>query len=301
MGHIEAKGYISNKGFGLSYKMWFSNYQADYWKEQIWYRSSTNGINWDSPQLVISAVPLDDWRFPTALHLTNGKYRLYYDYIYRDVYDFIYFYRANVESDGVTASNIVQFAKTTPGPYGILPSVRILGATIIGNQDGDNHHRVWAAGDGSLLKYDSFDEGQSWTETNTGTYNYNNYAIIGTFYGAKAIIPATIDIDSDILNLASKGEFTAFISLPERYNVADINVTTVQCEGAPAVKGMVSEEKSSIYVAKFNREDLLNIGTGDKVLLKVTGKVYHNGNLVEFAGSDTIRVINQKGNNKFKS
>jgi hypothetical protein len=106
-------------------------------------------------------------------------------------------------------------------------------------------------------------------------------------------IPATIRIEPETLNLASEGVFTAFIQLIEGYNVANIDVSTVLCEGAPAVKGMVSEEDSGTYIAKFNRQDLVNVPTGDAVTLRLTGKVRYNGGLVDFEGSDTIRVIDQ--------
>lgn len=50
-----------------------------------------------------------------------------------------------------------------------------------------------------------------------------------------AAIPATIRIEPEILNIKSKGVFTAFIELPEEYNVTDIGIDTVVCEGAKAV------------------------------------------------------------------
>lgn len=115
--------------------------------------------------------------------------------------------------------------------------------------------------------------------------------------GGIQIIPATVRIEPETLNLASKGEFTAFITLPEGYDVANIDVSTVVCEGAPAVKGMVSEEDKGTYIAKFNRQDLVNMPTGDVVTLRVTGKVYFSGILIDFEGSDTIRVID-KGKGK---
>ncbi len=102
----------------------------------------------------------------------------------------------------------------------------------------------------------------------------------------------TIRIRPKTLNLASKGVFTAFITLPEDYNVTNINISTVKCEGAPAVRGMVSEEDNGTYIVKFNRQDLVNVSTGDAVELTVTGKL-NDGRL--FEGNDTIRVIDKRG------
>lgn len=174
------------KESNTSYKMWFDNYQASGWKSQIWYRESTNGITWTEPQLVIPAVTLDDWYSPTALHLTNGKYRLYYSYIYRDVYTYSFLYRADVESNGITTSNVIRYDTVSFFNNGV-------GATIIGDQEGDNHHRVWV-GISNLLRFDSFDEGQIWTNDTMGTYNTANYRIVETFYN---VIPITVDAGMD--------------------------------------------------------------------------------------------------------
>jgi hypothetical protein len=104
------------------------------------------------------------------------------------------------------------------------------------------------------------------------------------------VIPANVTIKPETLNLASKGEFTVFITLPEVYNI--INISTVVCEGAPAVKGMIADNNK--YIVKFDREDLReNLPTGDEVLMTVTGKVFYNEGYADFEGSDTIRVLNE--------
>jgi hypothetical protein len=101
-------------------------------------------------------------------------------------------------------------------------------------------------------------------------------------------IEATVRIEPETLNLASKGVFTAFITLPEGYEVADIVVSTVLCQGASAIKGIVAGNK---FIAKFNRQDLVGVSTGDEVTLTVTGEVAGK----RFKGSDTIRVIEKGG------
>jgi len=112
--------------------------------------------------------------------------------------------------------------------------------------------------------------------------------------GVSAMIPASIIIEPETVNLASQGVFTAYIQLVEDYNVSDININTVECEGAPAVRGEVSKEDNSTYIAKFNRQELVNVTIGDAVELTVTGNLYDG---TPFEGSDTIRVID-KGKDK---
>ncbi|MFC1965859.1 hypothetical protein ACFLWI_02785 [Chloroflexota bacterium] len=103
------------------------------------------------------------------------------------------------------------------------------------------------------------------------------------------VISATIDIDPDTLNLKSKGSFTAYITLPDGYSVADIDLDTVVCEGAQATRGSIEGDR---LIAKFNRQELLDVEPGDEVEMTVIGKVAG----ILFEGSDTIRVID-KGKN----
>lgn len=100
--------------------------------------------------------------------------------------------------------------------------------------------------------------------------------------------PIEVRIEPETLNLKSKGEFTAFITVPEGYDIRDWNIANVTCEGAPAVKGVIS---GNAYIAKFNRQDLQGIETGDAVTLTVEGTFTHDGKLARIQASDTVRVI----------
>ena len=83
---------------------------------------------------------------------------------------------------------------------------------------------------------------------------------------------AKVRIEPETLNLKSKGVFTAFITLPEPYDVADINVSTVECEGAPAVDYNIIPGIDTLRV-NFDREDLRgDLPTGDAVTMRVTGR-----------------------------
>jgi len=84
--------------------------------------------------------------------------------------------------------------------------------------------------------------------------------------------------------------FTAFITLPEGHDVADINLSSVECEGESAIRGVVAGDT---FIAKFNRQDMVGILEPDgEETLTVTGEL--NGGL-SFEGSDTIRVIDSGG------
>jgi len=99
---------------------------------------------------------------------------------------------------------------------------------------------------------------------------------------------AKLDIKPETINLASKGTFTAFINLPEEYDVRDINVSTLDIMGAHVVSSKISNENDGTLIAKFNRQDLKNVQTGNAVVFTVKGKV--DGS--EFVGYDTVKVIN---------
>jgi hypothetical protein len=49
------------------------------------------------------------------------------------------------------------------------------------------------------------------------------------------------------------------------------------------------------YIAKFNRQDLVNVTAGDAVTLTVKGTFTHNGQQAQIQASDTIRVIDKGG------
>lgn len=65
-----------------------------------------------------------------------------------------------------------------------------------------------------------------------------------------SIVPATVDINPDTLNLKARGVFTAYVTLPEDYSVEDVDVATVECEGAPAMRSSIEEDT---LIVKFNR------------------------------------------------
>jgi len=113
---------------------------------------------------------------------------------------------------------------------------------------------------------------------------------------APECIPAAVDIDPDTLNLKSNGQWiTAYISLPEEYNVEDIIPDTVNLWGISAAW---AETQDSVYMAKFDRATVQTAVTNEPdydsapkfydITLFVTGELADG---TPFEGSDTITVL----------
>jgi hypothetical protein len=119
----------------------------------------------------------------------------------------------------------------------------------------------------------------------------------------REFVMATIDIKPETLNLKSKGNWiTAYVELPEGYNVADINVSTVLLNGTipaeltPTAIGDYDGNGVPDLMVKFDRTQVIRYildhtsieGRFSTVTLTLMGSL-NDGML--FEGSDTIRVI----------
>ena len=112
--------------------------------------------------------------------------------------------------------------------------------------------------------------------------------VCDTFEVAVVPAPATVDCVPNVLQLGhGAGRMTCFIELPGGLDFANIDSSTVQCQGVPAVRGMVSQGNSARYVAQFSRQDLAELGlAGGAVELHVTGP-----RLALRANSSTSRAL----------
>jgi hypothetical protein len=115
---------------------------------------------------------------------------------------------------------------------------------------------------------------------------------------------ADLVIRPNTLNLKSKGIFTVYVSLysfshmpwkddnfKARIDYANSSLT---CSGAEMVRASVSNKDSGTLIAKFHRNDLENITSGDGVKINCSGTLVVNNNTINVEGSDTIRVIGEK-------
>ncbi|HVN95630.1 MAG TPA: CocE/NonD family hydrolase [Syntrophorhabdaceae bacterium] len=97
------------------------------------------------------------------------------------------------------------------------------------------------------------------------------------------------DVKPDMINLKSHGEFTVAITPPYRlgkgYGARDIDISTLRCNGAPAVRGTVERDT---LIAKFNTQDLVGTSAGPAATFSVTGKFNYD---IPFSGTDKVRVM----------
>ncbi len=108
------------------------------------------------------------------------------------------------------------------------------------------------------------------------------------FESVEEEILASVKIEPETLNLTSKGVFTVFIQLPEEYDVKDIDVETIEFEGAEVIKSNI--RGNDTLIVKFRREDLMEVLIGDEVEITVMGELIDE---TKFKGSDIIRIINR--------
>jgi len=116
------------------------------------------------------------------------------------------------------------------------------------------------------------------------------------------VIPATIDIDPDTLNIRSRGRWiTCYIELPLGYPPENIPVSSVALEGEnlfqsilqaePWPTGIGDHDNDGIpdLMVKFSRAKVENlVQVGENITLTVFGP----WGRIPFRGSDNIRVIN---------
>ncbi len=102
------------------------------------------------------------------------------------------------------------------------------------------------------------------------------------------VIDADIFIRPKIINLTKKRKFKAFIELPSPYSVHDINIDTVECNGAQAINARIAWDQ---FIATFRTQDLgsENYRKG-KIQFTVSGELVDG---TRFEGSDDVRIKNK--------
>jgi hypothetical protein len=126
---------------------------------------------------------------------------------------------------------------------------------------------------------------------------------------AGTVIPdqplsVSLAIRPGTLNLNSKGVFTVFVTLnggnslfpSDAHNKprADFANSSLACSGAEMISAGVSNKDGGTLIAKFHRQDLENVTSGDGVQINCSGTISVSGKSFDVEGSDTIRVVGEK-------
>lgn len=118
-------------------------------------------------------------------------------------------------------------------------------------------------------------------------------------YGEEIIINATLDVKPDILNLQSNRKWiTAYIELPETYNVEDINLDLI------LLNGLITPDIESAEISDFDNDGILDLRlTFDRVAVQALFETEGNfevvitGELVDetpFIAKDIIQLFTPK-------
>jgi len=108
-----------------------------------------------------------------------------------------------------------------------------------------------------------------------------------TTEATPSVISVTVRIKPKVINLKSKGKFTAFATFTSEYDVSNVDEDTIECEGAAAVKTR-SFPKKNTFKSTFKIRDLTDVSPGNSVSFTVTGSLVTGEN---FEGSATVKVI----------
>jgi predicted outer membrane repeat protein len=167
---------------------------------------------------------------------------------------------------------------------------------------------VWTQGDYHLLPtspcINAGDSGYFLSATDLdGNPRVSGNAIdMGAYeYESLPAVQAVVKIRPKTLNLRSKGKWiTCRISLPEDYDVADIDPNSILLEGQILADRVWLEDEFAII--KFSRpalqELLADLEPTTEVELLISGQL-NDGSA--FEGTDTIRLINKPDKNKLHS
>jgi len=136
---------------------------------------------------------------------------------------------------------------------------------------------------------------------------FDNFIVNSGLLICEGRIIVPIDIKPDTLNLKGMGKWiTAYIELPEGYDVASINVSsimlndTIPAEPRPVTIGDYDNDTIPDLMVKFDRDEVISYILANADMTQLIEKRFMivtltiTGNLndgTQFQGSDTIKII----------
>jgi hypothetical protein len=125
-------------------------------------------------------------------------------------------------------------------------------------------------------------------------------------YGASDEQPFSVilTIRPTTLNIGSKGVFTVYVTLQSEESPLPVEMdgkpeivfdeSYLACSGSELISTHVSNKNGGTLIAKFHRQGLEEVTSGDGVEITCSGTLSVNGELVDVEGSETIQVIGEK-------
>jgi predicted GH43/DUF377 family glycosyl hydrolase len=269
---------------GTHYLMWYGAQPGRDTPERTGIATSVDGISWAkySHNPVLVAGPPAEWddrHAEAESALWNGSHYIMW-YNGQDWATSTTKIGLATSSDGFSWTKYAQNPILEPGPPGSWDARAIAYPSVI-----QRGNRLWM-----------FYVGQE-DKPPYGTR-------LGLALSYLPSIPAEVDINPETLNLKSQGKWiTAHIELPEGYNVADINVSTIRLNdtipvdpSVPTAVGDYDEDTIPDLMVKSDRAAVVEYildnvpieGRFVTVTLAITGKLCDG---TPFQGSDTIRII----------
>jgi hypothetical protein len=195
----------------------------------------------------------------------------------------------------------VRVQKSEPKYYIVIPEIDLTEWHTYRIETTENYAMYFVDGELKAIHYDHLPLGKPmYAKMGSGAYpepaqeTHWDYVQVST---RKAVIDGTIDIDPDSLNRKSKGLWvTAYIELPEGYDVSDVVLNSVTLEGVitaeetPYEIGDYNNNGIPDLMVKFDRQVLIEYlgNVSGEFTLTINGEL--NGGLL-FEGKDIIIIL----------
>ena len=192
-------------------------------------------------------------------------------------------------------------ALTATPDHGVAPLTVVFDASAASDPDQDSILYTWHFGDGTsdamgLTTSHTYAKAGQYTATLTVTDPGGLSDTVATTISVDA--PVHVQVVPPVLNIGNKGVFVAFVTLPSSYATSDVVVGSVRCEGAPALRLVRGKKVPRTFAAIFRRDELVNVKTGERVPMTVSGSLTRDGKTLGWSGTANVKIINKGSRTK---